>query len=116
MGHYDTCREGYCGQCGQTEDKNGKCLSRCQEMKHHENCNTRRINLDQQAELKKDKTDPWVTLVWVVDGKLHTENLRASELQSHEWAEPTKVQDSLILKGKSKIVEVKVGSYILEPR
>lgn len=32
MGHYDTCREGYCGWCGQVEDEEGKCLSKwCKE-------------------------------------------------------------------------------------
>lgn len=28
MGHYDTCREGYCGICGQAEDADGNCLDK----------------------------------------------------------------------------------------
>lgn len=29
MGHYDNCRKGNCGRCGQTLDNNGECLGRC---------------------------------------------------------------------------------------
>lgn len=28
MGHYDNCREGYCGRCGQAEDAKGNCLDK----------------------------------------------------------------------------------------
>lgn len=28
MGHYDNCREGYCGRCGQAEDDKGNCLDK----------------------------------------------------------------------------------------
>lgn len=114
MGHYDTCREGYCGSCGQAEDENGVCLSKC-----HERARVvvkkpveRRVTI----ESSEDRNDPWITAVWVRDGKLNVEYQRASECMKHEFSEPTKVTDCMLFRGKIEPVDIRVGSYVLEKR
>lgn len=50
--HYDTCREGYCGICGQAQDKKGKCLDKL--------CVSHKIKFKEIEKMAK-KANPSVT-------------------------------------------------------
>lgn len=113
MGHYDSCREGYCG-CGQTLNKAGECNSRCgrnsvspvdtplkgeredyqmgEEYNCHRGCeaedyeNTKKLSkrrITDPKDVEKDKNDPWVTIVYTDIDKI-TERFRVEHMRASE--------------------------------
>lgn len=144
MGHYDSCREGYCG-CGQALDTGGNCYSNCgrqnyspataplkgerEDMGMEELPNVhlsdkaiadhreRRITASQMP-TAEDLKDPWVTVVWFDMDKsydLQVTHMRASEVEAFEFHNGG-TSKYVVLRGKNEEVKVKPNGYVLETK